>query len=297
MIIMNKNSYRYTALHLMESGIIDRSVSYPEGVFSERLTRNPELVICGAGHVSQALCEAASRIGFAVTVIDERPELTTKERFPSAQKIICNSYTETLENLENKCVFFAVMTPGHVKDLECVRKILDFSYLYLGMIGSHKKVAHTREVLQQEGFSQEKIDSLHAPIGLAIGAQTPEEIAISICGQLIQERAALKCSYLDEEVYRALLSYKERMSVATIIEKTGSAPRGVGSCIAVRPDGTFYGTVGGGSVENAVINEACSIKKDAAPFVKEYNLTNSAASDLGMICGGTVKVLFEDADL
>lgn len=293
----NTNSYRYAALHLLENGIIDRSVSYDGGTFSERITRNPELVICGAGHVSQALCEAAARIGFAVTVIDERLELAVKERFPAAQNVICAPYIETLKNLENKCVFFGVMTPGHAKDLECVKEILNFNYLYIGMIGSHKKVAHTREVLQQEGFTQKKIDSIHAPIGLAIGAQTPEEIAISICAQLIQERAALNCSYLDEDVYNALAGGKEKMIVATIIEKTGSAPRGVGSCLAVFTDGSFVGTVGGGSVENEVINEAReAVKKDADPFVKGYNLSNAAASNLGMICGGSIKVLFETAD-
>lgn len=288
----DKNSYRYAALHLNELGIIDRSVKYSGGVFTERLTRNPELVICGAGHVSCALCKAASEIGFNVTVIDDRAELAVKERFPQAKKVICADYIQTLSNLENKSTWFAVMTPGHAKDLECVKTILPFNFIYLGMIGSHKKVAHTQEVLKDLGFSEDKRKSIKAPIGLSIGAQTPEEIAVSICAELIQLRASLGCFYLDEDVY-ACLKKEQSLVIATIIEKSGSAPRGVGSCLAVLPDGSFVGTVGGGSVESAVIEQARATKSGTGPFVKDYNLTNTAASNLGMICGGSVKVLFE----
>ena len=252
------------------------------------------MVVCGAGHVALALSKVAVGIGFKVTVIDPRAEFANQERFGKDVHVICDDFGPALAQFKNEYIWYAVMTRGHKDDELCAEAALKGKYMYCGMIGSKSKVAYAKDLLAKAGCTQEQLDSLHAPIGLSIGAQTPEEIAISICAQLVQERAALGCSYLDNQVYEALLHEQGGMTVATIIEKKGSAPRGVGSCLAVVDEkSTIYGTVGGGSVEAAVIEQAKAMHEGDAPFIKTYDLSNSAAATLGMVCGGAVTVLFE----
>ncbi|MCI1208833.1 MAG: XdhC family protein [Treponema sp.] len=284
---------RYIAAHIDEFGIMERQVAYDGGVFTQKISRYPELVICGGGHVALALCTAVKKIGFAVTVMDDRKEFADRKRFAAADRVICGDFVAELENLERKNVWYAVMTRGHASDELCAATILSRPFLYLGMMGSKTKIEYTRRNLLARGIPQDRINSIHAPIGLAIGAQTPEEIAVSITAELIQIRAALGCSYIDEQVLSALRELKEPMVIATIIEKKGSAPRDVGSCMALSSDGTLIGTIGGGSVEAAARADAERMTETTAPFVKFYDLSNSAAADLGMVCGGSVKVLFE----
>jgi len=288
-----KNGYRYAALHLAEKGIIEQTVVYDGGVYTRRLSCYPELIICGAGHVAYALSQTAASVGFRETVIDDRKEFASPDRFEKGITVICDDFVHALKSIDHPYAWYAVMTRGHKNDEECVAEILGRSYMYLGMMGSHTKIAYTRQQLLNRGFTQKQIDTIHAPIGLAIGAQTPEEIAVSVTAELIQERAKLGCSYLDEDVYNLLRTDTRAMTTATIIKKEGSAPRGEGSCLAVTDSGTVAGTVGGGSVEAAVIKEASAVKDGTAPFIKEYGLSNSSAADLGMVCGGKVTVLFE----
>jgi xanthine dehydrogenase accessory factor len=295
--IQDENSYRSAAGRLEQQGIVERTVRYAGGSFMQKLSRDPELVICGGGHVALALCETAQKIGFSVTVIDDRREFANADRFPGARRVICSGFGPALDALENKCAWYAVMTRGHEFDKICLDSILRFPFMYLGMIGSRTKIAYTRERLLSEGVTEVQLAELHAPIGLSIGAQTPQEIAVSIAAQLIQERAKLGCTYLAESVYRVFRTYSGRMTAATIIEKKGSAPRGVGSCMVVCDDGGICGTIGGGTVEAAVIREAAAVKEiageKAVPFTRVYELSPAGAADLGMVCGGSVTVLFE----
>lgn len=245
--------------------------------------KKPRLFICGAGHVAKELADIASFLDFRICVMDKRSEFANKKRFPSADEVICDDFENLSSHLEPDS-YYAVATPGHQDDYICVKQILDSSYTYLGMIGSRKKIAATYEKLTADGFSKEALDSIHAPIGLPIGAVTPSEIAISILAEIIEIKNKKSVSSISLE----LLNTKENGTLCIIIDKTGSAPRGIGSMMLVTKDGQID-SLGGGAIENQVINDSKSI---TMPCIKEYNLGPSDASKLGMICGGTNKVLF-----
>lgn len=243
----------------------------------------PKLILCGGGHVSREVAAFAHRLDFSVTVIDDRAEAVTRERFPTAEHLICDSY-ENLVNYLEPDACYVVVTPDHKADLQCVSTILPTQYRYLGMIGSRKKVASTVENLSNAGFSQEKISSIFAPIGLPIGAVTPAEIALSILSQIIQEKNKTHAASAD----KALLEVKKSGMLCVIIEKHGSAPRGVGSMMFVGKD-EVLGSIGGGEPEYLAIRHA---KENPFCGRKEYALNNTAANGLDMICGGRIKVLF-----
>ena len=243
----------------------------------------PKLILCGGGHVSREVAAFAHRLDFSVTVLDDRPDAVTRERFPTAESRICDSY-ENLGKYLQEDACYVVVTPDHKADLQCVSTILPTRYRYLGMIGSRKKVAATMENLKNAGFSQEKIRSIFAPIGLPIGAVTPAEIALSILGQIVQEKNKTHAASAD----RDLLEGKEPGMLCIILEKHGSAPRGVGSMMFVGKE-TVLGSIGGGEPEYLAIQAA---KEDPGFAIREYALNNTAPDGLDMICGGRIKVLF-----
>ena len=242
----------------------------------------PKLILCGGGHVSREVAAFAHRLDFSVTVLGERAEAVTLERFPTAERI-CDSY-ENLSNYLEEDACYVVVTPDHKADLLCVSTILPTRYRYLGMIGSRKKVASTMENLKLAGFGQEQIDSIFAPIGLPIGAVTPAEIALSILAQIIQEKNKTHAASID----KALLAMKEPGMLCIILEKHGSAPRGVGSMMFVGQD-KVLGSIGGGEPEYLAM---CHAKENPGFAIREYTLNNTAPNGLDMICGGRIKVLF-----
>ena len=242
----------------------------------------PKLILCGGGHVSREVAAFASRLDFSVTVLDERAEAVTHERFPTAERI-CDSYENLGKYLEEDACY-VVVTPDHKADLQCVSTILPTRYRYLGMIGSRKKVASTMENLKNAGFTQEQMDSIFAPIGLPIGAVTPAEIALSILSQIVQEKNKTHAASID----KALLEVKEPGMLCIILEKHGSAPRGVGSMMFVGQD-KVLGSIGGGEPEYLAM---CHAKENPGFAIREYTLNNTAPNGLDMICGGRIKVLF-----
>lgn len=147
----------------------------------------PTLLIVGAGHVAVPLAAIAAMIGFRVTVVDDRAEFATRERFPQANAVIAQPLTLALTCALNS-QYVALVTRGIQHDLEALRFLLKTPAKYIGMIGSRKRVHLVRQQLQQEGYPPKVLASLYAPIGLDIGALTPEEIAVSICAELIKVR-------------------------------------------------------------------------------------------------------------
>lgn len=243
----------------------------------------PQLVICGGGHISCDLVKMASCLDFRVKVMDDRGEFANPERFPQAEEVICDSF-ENLEKYLEADAYYVVVTRGHKDDYICVKKILASPYQYLGMIGSKVKVKKTFELLRQDGISEEQIETIHAPIGLDIKAITPAEIAVSILAQIIQEKNCKHSAFASKE----LLGVQERGVLCIIIEKSGSSPRGVGSMMFVNEQ-MVIDSIGGGAVEFAAIEEA---RKNPRAMVKEYHLNTEKSRELGMICGGSNKVLF-----
>lgn len=242
----------------------------------------PKLILCGGGHVSREVAAFAHRLDFSVTVIDDRPDAVTRARFPTAD-CICDFYEHLGKYLEEDACY-VVVTPDHKADLQCVSTILPTRYRYLGMIGSRKKVASIMENLKNAGFSQEKINSMFAPIGLSIGAVTPAEIALSILGQIVQEKNKTHAASID----KALLEEKGPGVLCMILEKHGSAPRGVGSIMFVGQD-KVHGSIGGGEPEYLAM---CHAMENPGFSIQEYALNNTAPNGLDMICGGRIKVLF-----
>ena len=243
----------------------------------------PSLFICGGGHVAKEVAAMAALLDLSVTVMDDREDLANRERFPTARRVICDSYDNLHRYLEEDACY-VVVTPDHKADLQCVSTILPTRYRYLGMIGSRKKVDATVKNLLNAGFAQAQIDSIFAPIGLSIGAVTPAEIAVSILGQIIQE----KNRYHHASVDKALLEMTEPGMLCIITEKHDSAPRGVGSMMFVGKD-RVLGTIGGGVPEYRAIEHA---RQNPEFAILEYTLNRSASNGLDMICGGTIKVAF-----
>ena len=249
----------------------------------EWFTPQPRLILCGGGHVSREVAAFAHRLDFSVTVVDDRPEAVTKDRFPTAERLICDCY-ENLPKYMEPDAYYVVVTPDHKADLQCVSTILSASYRYLGMIGSRKKVASTVANLSNMGFTQEQIGTIFAPIGLPIGAVTPAEIALSILSQIVQEKNKTHAASTD----RTLLEVTESGMLCIILEKHGSAPRGVGSMMFVGKD-KVLGSIGGGEPEYLAIAHA---RTHSGLDMQEYALNNTAANGLDMICGGRIMVLF-----
>jgi len=256
----------------------------------ETIKIEPHLFIFGAGHVSKALYDLAMLQGMKITVADERADVCTKERFPHAKRIIM-PYTNLIKTNFNVCApYYVIVTHGHTFDSECLEYALNHKNSYIGMIGSKGKVATTMEKMLAKGFTQEALNKVHSPIGLKIGAVTPEEIAISIMAEIISVfRTNKTLVTIDPEILQAM-AYRSGVDIR-IVEKHGSAPRSIGSQLFVEVDGTLHGTIGGGAIEKSSIEIAKSmIKEKKKYFLKNFTL--DASSDLGMICGGQATVIF-----
>ena len=160
-----------------------------EGVYLEELSLQEKAILIGGGHVGQALSPVLKSLGFRVTVADDRSFVKDEGLFPDADEIICCSYDSLRENIRiTEMDYVVVTTFGHRGDLETLRNVLPCRPKYLGCIGSRKKAAYIREKLKELGFDQDAVGSIHSPVGLSIGAETPGEIAISIAAEMIAVR-------------------------------------------------------------------------------------------------------------
>ena len=159
-------------------------------VFVEPILPIPYLYIFGAGHVSLSLSKIATMAGFATVIVDDRETYANKERFPEAAEVYAGEYEEIFRKLEpNSSSFLVAVTRGHRDDMRVLRWAITTPARYVGMIGSKRKVLEIIHFLEEkEGISAEKLVQVHAPIGLDIGAQSPEEIAVSIVAELIAVR-------------------------------------------------------------------------------------------------------------
>ena len=167
----------------------DRSV-LANGCFSMLLPLGERAVIFGAGHCALALAPVLKSVGFRITVFDERAEWANRENYPMAEQIICGDYTKIHDYLTLTAEdYVVVMTSGHSHDFEVQEQVLRGPLAYIGVIGSKKKTASINKRLRERGITEEAICRVHTPIGVAIKAVTPEEIAVSIAGEMICERA------------------------------------------------------------------------------------------------------------
>ncbi len=157
----------------------------------ESFVPQPTVFIFGAGHVSRPTAALATSVNFRTVILDDRKDFASTERFPLADEIIVLSdFDIALEGLNiTEDSYIIIVTRGHLHDKTVLAQALKTDAHYIGMIGSSKKRNAIYEALLDEGTSQQDINRCTCPIGLTIGAQTPEEIAVSIVGELIQKRA------------------------------------------------------------------------------------------------------------
>lgn len=269
--------YQRAVAALLKSGM-DAAVLRPEWFLPQ-----PRLIVCGAGHVGREVAELASRLDFTTRVLDDRPDLLTRKRFPTADELVCDSFDHLAQHLEPGACY-VVVTPNHRADYQCVASILPTEYSYLGMMGSRHKAAATFARLREAGFAEKQIRRIFAPIGLPIGAVTPAEIAISILSQIIQEKSRNHVASAE----RSLLESREPGVLCIVIGAEGSVPRGAGSMMLVGRD-HLRGSIGGGQSEYLAIRRA---KELTGCEIQEYQLHHGASSGLDMVCGGNMRVLF-----
>jgi len=155
-------------------------------VYIEPIEPSPELYVIGAGHVGFHLARVAHEVGFRVHVVDDREKFANAERFPSAVEIVVDDIPSWVARAGLPAHAYAVIvTRGHTNDLEALRALAARELRYLGLIGSRAKVARIFDALAADGVPTERLTRVHAPIGLDIGAVTPQEIAVSILAELI----------------------------------------------------------------------------------------------------------------
>ncbi|HLZ50410.1 MAG TPA: XdhC/CoxI family protein [Candidatus Acidoferrum sp.] len=157
-------------------------------VFVEPLLPQPQLIIFGGGHVSMAVARAASSAGFGIAVVDDRESFANAERFPMANDIH-TTYEDAFEKIQpNASSYLVIVTRGHKEDMRVLAWAVRTPARYIGMIGSKRKVLSVYKALENDGYRPEEFQRVFAPMGLEIGALSPEEIAISIVAELIAIR-------------------------------------------------------------------------------------------------------------
>ena len=176
-----------------------RVVSYPvpgtaqpDGailVFHEVLEPQPQLLIVGAGHIAVPLAHYGKTLGFEVVVLDDRDKYASRERFPDANRVIAADFGPTLRDFPlTPATYVVIITRAHTYDEESLRLILNKPAAYIGMIGSRRRVQTVLRTLAGEGYDRERLGAIHAPIGLDIGSETPEEIALAIIAEVVVVR-------------------------------------------------------------------------------------------------------------
>lgn len=162
-------------------------------VFVEPVIPQPRALIFGAGHISKSLSKVATLAGFESVVIDNREAFANKERFPEAAEVISDEYESVFPGLNvNSTTYIVIVTRGHRDDMRVLRWAVSTPAKYIAMIGSKRKTIATIHELQKEGFPRELFERIYAPMGLEIGAVTPEEIAVSVVAEMIAVRRAPK---------------------------------------------------------------------------------------------------------
>ncbi len=159
-------------------------------VLLEPVASEPTVFIFGCGHISTCLAPLVKIVGFKVVVVDDRPDFANRERFPEADEVVVDAFEGLLEKLRiDENSYLILVTRGHLYDRLLLEQALQTQARYIGMIGSRRKIRMLYESLVEKGISKTLLGGVHAPIGLEIGAETPEEIAVSILAELIQVRA------------------------------------------------------------------------------------------------------------
>lgn len=177
-------NFKLTEKEMAESGLICGGVL---DVFIEPIKAVPVVHIFGAGHIAQPLSKMSKIAGFNIVVVDDRPSFANDERFPEADVIYGEGFDEAFQELDiGWTSYIVIVTRGHLYDQHVLKWALGTDAHYIGMIGSKRKIKTVYKNLQEEGVPEGEFKRVHAPIGLDIGAEAPEEIALSILAEMMQ---------------------------------------------------------------------------------------------------------------
>ena len=176
---------------------LNQNPEYDEGlvcggsldIFVEPILATPTLYLFGGGHVSLSIAKVATIAGFDTVIVDDRTAFANKERFPEAGETHAGPWEETLPKLTlNEFSYVVIATRGHKADLTCLRWAVATQARYVGMVGSKRKLIEFYKVLEREGVPAAQLEQVHSPVGLDIGALTPQEIAVSVVAEIIAVR-------------------------------------------------------------------------------------------------------------
>ncbi len=226
------------------------------------------------------LAELGAGLGYRVTVVDDRPSYANRDHFPTASKIICQDFNNSFDILG----------------------LNSFSFV------SRRKVQYIKGQLIAEGQSELKLNKVHAPIGIDIGAVTPGEISISIMAQIISARrtsgffsATLTTVKIWPEldldvIWEMAINEGKSGALVSVVHSTGSVPRKTGAKMFVQPDGKITGSIGGGTIEAMAIREAIMVMETGGYRYKCLDINGELSENDGMICGGSIGVVIESCN-
>ena len=187
--LQTRNDTRLTSLK-------DFATDFPSAgeifLLFERLQPAPRLVVCGAGHVGAALAKLGALLGYQTMLIDDRPEFLQRERFvdEEIELVVASDWTSAVRDVlgNGRGAYVAVVTRGHSEDEQCMRAVVQARPDYMGLIGSKRRTTIVIDRLREAGADEEELRKIRAPIGLDIGAVSPEEVAIAIMAEIVAER-------------------------------------------------------------------------------------------------------------
>ena len=268
--------------------------------FVERFGAVPQLVVCGGGHVATAVVRLAKMLGLPVLAMDDRKEYAAQLREADADTVLCQPFETALEQVPGGAeVYFVVVTWAHAFDVVCLKKILKKPAAYVGMMGSRGRAALVRRQLLEAGMDAARVEALYAPIGLPIGTQTAEEIALSILAQIVSiKNARTQTEGFPPAILDAMAKADaagQQAVLAVITARHGSTPREVGAKMLVRADGSIVGSVGGGIMEHRTILAAQEMLAGKAPVHRLMQFSADGKNDDAAVaaCGGSMEVLLE----
>lgn len=289
--------YEELAMRLRTEDVILSTRRLADGGFGEwlgeggdqasRLAYPPHLVLFGGGHIAQSLVPMAKACGIRATVVDDRAEVLTYDQFPQGTELIHCPFTELPEQRLERIAkpYYCIFTHGHSADAECLSWVGTRKSAYIGMIGSRRKIEACKDVARSRGVTQEVLANIHSPIGLAINAVSPAEIAVAIMAEIISVYRKYKSTiFVDSSLVERIA--QSRGTVCRIVKASGSSPGKEGALMLVEGD-EVHGTVGGGEVERLAIEEA---KRTVHPHLVDYDLSDGGGT--GMVCGGAVTIAF-----
>ena len=267
-------------------------------IFAERFGVVPQLVVCGGGYVAAAVVRIAKLLGLPVLAIEDRPEYAQRLRDAGAEDVRCQPFEEALDSINGSAeTYFVVVTRAHTYDVVCLKKILQKSAAYVGMMGSRGRAALVRRQLKEAGIRESRVESLCAPIGLAIGAKTAEEIALSIMAQIVSvKNSRPQTEGFSAAILQAMKHASEHgrpAVLATIISRHGSTPREIGAKMLILPEKHTVGSVGGGIMEYQTILAAQEMLEGRAPAQQVVSFSADGKNDDAALaaCGGSMELL------